>query len=190
MEGLEEGEIGQNVVEEDRRRDAVADHGRPESSPVVNVRRTEDDRSPEIQRSSSINVDRNSNSLHGNLFEENNGGVNDDVLADNVGIPNNSKFGGTNNDNSVSKVDGPNVVTDNGGPSLPPNLGKRNREDRSPPSIGSTQGPTQRMYYHPTNPIIDPIDLNSPMQEKSEFFEDCNSGQMDNSGATVTPIAS
>ncbi|MFS7924335.1 hypothetical protein Hanom_Chr03g00271381 [Helianthus anomalus] len=189
MEGLEEGEIGQNVGEDDRRRDVELEHDRPESSPVVNVRLAEDYRTREAQGPSPINVDRNTKSLHRNLFEETKGGVNDDVQADNLGIPNNIQIGETNNENSVSKVVGPNVVADDGGPSLPPNLGKRNREDRSPPSIGSTQGPTQRMFYHPTNPIIDPIDLNSPLQEKSDIFEDCNNGQMDNSGASDTPIA-
>ncbi|KAJ0619933.1 putative RNA recognition motif domain, nucleotide-binding alpha-beta plait domain superfamily [Helianthus annuus] len=188
MEELEEGEIGQNLGEDDRRRDVELEHGRPESSPVVNDRLSEDYRTREVQGSSPINVDGNTKSLHGNLFEETKGGSNDDVQADNLRTPNNIQIGGTNNENSVTKVVGPNVVVDDGGPSLPPNLGKRNREDRSPPSIGSTQGPTQRMFYQPTNPIIEPIDLNSPLQEKSDIFEACNNGHMDNSGASDTPI--
>ncbi|KAM0000590.1 putative RNA recognition motif domain, nucleotide-binding alpha-beta plait domain superfamily [Helianthus debilis subsp. tardiflorus] len=89
MEELEEGEIGQNLGEDDQRRDVELEHGRPESSPVVNDRLSEDYRTREVQGSSPINVDGNTKSLHRNLFEETKGGFNDDVQAGNLGIPNN-----------------------------------------------------------------------------------------------------
>ncbi|MFS7941731.1 hypothetical protein Hanom_Chr06g00479701 [Helianthus anomalus] len=144
-EDLEEGEINQNSDEDNRRRDEVLSNARPELSPVVSVRMSEDQESVEVHGSSTINVDGNTKGLHRNLFEESKGGHNDDVQAGNLDIPNNIQISGPNKEKSVDIDVGPNVVTDDVGPSPAPNLGKRNREERSPPSIGSTQGPTQRM---------------------------------------------
>ncbi|MFS7903652.1 hypothetical protein Hanom_Chr01g00026531 [Helianthus anomalus] len=50
------------------------------------------------------------------------------------------------------------------------NLGKRTRNDVSPPSIGSTQGPTQRLFYQTQDQTKEPIDLNTPVN--GNFDED------------------
>ncbi|MFS7933796.1 hypothetical protein Hanom_Chr04g00384031 [Helianthus anomalus] len=59
------------------------------------------------------------------------------------------------------KVNRPNspFIRDGQTPSI--NLGKRSRNDVSPPSIGSTQGPAQRMFYHSQDHSNEPLDLNT-----------------------------
>ncbi|KAJ0431325.1 hypothetical protein HanIR_Chr17g0847171 [Helianthus annuus] len=52
------------------------------------------------------------------------------------------------------------------GPTPGPNLGKRNRDERSPPSLGSIQGPAQRpVYQSQMSPAVQ-LDLNSPIGDK------------------------
>ncbi|MFS7965975.1 hypothetical protein Hanom_Chr09g00768411 [Helianthus anomalus] len=53
------------------------------------------------------------------------------------------------------------------GPTPTMNLGKRNRDERNPPSIGSVQGPTQRLYCAPFCSNIEPLDLNTPVRADS-----------------------
>ncbi|MFS8004208.1 hypothetical protein Hanom_Chr13g01222991 [Helianthus anomalus] len=56
-----------------------------------------------------------------------------------------------------------NFMDDNGGPTPANCLGKRNRAERSPPSIGSVQGPTQRKYGESCRSDSVSLDLNNPM---------------------------
>ncbi|MFS7989369.1 hypothetical protein Hanom_Chr11g01045941 [Helianthus anomalus] len=54
-------------------------------------------------------------------------------------------MGPNSQEDDVGK-NGPNLSCDGGGPTPGTNLGKRYRMDRSPPSIGSMQGPSQRLF--------------------------------------------
>ncbi|MFS7942799.1 hypothetical protein Hanom_Chr06g00492771 [Helianthus anomalus] len=73
--------------------------------------------------------------------------------------------------NPVENLSGPNNLFGEEGPTPAGNLGKRNREERSPPSLGSMQGPAQRPVFHVQNPHVDQIDLNSPFGDRNGLEE-------------------
>ncbi|MFS7908967.1 hypothetical protein Hanom_Chr01g00089301 [Helianthus anomalus] len=68
--------------------------------------------------------------------------------------------------NPVEKQSGPKNVFGEEGPTPVGNLGKRNREERSPPSFGSMQGPAQRPLFHVQNSLDAQFDLNSPFGDR------------------------
>ncbi|MFS7998422.1 hypothetical protein Hanom_Chr12g01153661 [Helianthus anomalus] len=138
MEELEDGEISQKLGNSDRRQDEVMKNGRQENSPVVNDQ-SEDNQEPVGgQESSPINVVENINSLHGKSMGAEHVGVINEVQSIELCEENNAFSGGPNNNSLRNNKVGPNAEVGNNGPSMAPNLGKRNREDRSPPSVGST----------------------------------------------------
>ncbi|MFS7921899.1 hypothetical protein Hanom_Chr03g00242351 [Helianthus anomalus] len=59
--------------------------------------------------------------------------------------------------NMDNSMDGPNLVHGDYGPTPGYPLGKRSRELRSPPSLGSLQGPSQRLFVH--NQEVEHVDL-------------------------------
>ncbi|MFS7921019.1 putative RNA recognition motif domain, nucleotide-binding alpha-beta plait domain superfamily [Helianthus anomalus] len=82
---------------------------------------------------------------------------------------------GPNNNTSGERFSGPINILDGEGHTPTQNLGKRNRDERSPPSLGSIQGPAQRPVYHSQIPPTVQIDLNSPLGDKyglDEIFSD------------------
>ncbi|MFS7971404.1 hypothetical protein Hanom_Chr09g00832441 [Helianthus anomalus] len=52
------------------------------------------------------------------------------------------------------------------------NLGKRSRDERSPPSVGSIQGPTQRLFSNFDRNTSEPLDLSTPVGDSSANEED------------------
>ncbi|MFS7951760.1 hypothetical protein Hanom_Chr07g00598931 [Helianthus anomalus] len=110
----------------------------------------------------------------------------------NIGVggctPGHSQYFATVEENlkksNVSGKDGPNEINVgeyksgpgndlfSDGPTPFLNLGKRNRDDQSPPSIGSIQGPTQCLFYQPNNSEYVPLDLNTPVRVNSIKRED------------------
>ncbi|MFS7977642.1 hypothetical protein Hanom_Chr10g00906411 [Helianthus anomalus] len=76
-----------------------------------------------------------------------------------------------NYNNMVNKIRpiGPDVDTR---PTPTVNLGKRSRDERSPPSVGSIQGPTQRLFSNLDRNTSEPLDLNTPVGDSSANVED------------------
>ncbi|MFS7943061.1 hypothetical protein Hanom_Chr06g00495861 [Helianthus anomalus] len=69
---------------------------------------------------------------------------------------------GQNGQEDVGELYGPNMASEGGGPTPGTNLGKRLRMDRSPPSIGSMQGPSQRLFGQANFLEGESLDLNTP----------------------------
>ncbi|MFS7987923.1 hypothetical protein Hanom_Chr11g01028481 [Helianthus anomalus] len=61
-------------------------------------------------------------------------------------------------------MDGPNLVHGDYGPTPGYPLGKRSRELRSPPSLGSLLGPSQRLFVHNQEEEHVDLDLNIPSE--------------------------
>ncbi|KAJ0488728.1 putative RNA recognition motif domain, nucleotide-binding alpha-beta plait domain superfamily [Helianthus annuus] len=72
---------------------------------------------------------------------------------------------GQNGQADVGELNGPNMASEGGGPTPGTNLGKRYRIDRSPPSIGSMQGPSQRLFGQANFLEGESLDLNTPVME-------------------------
>ncbi|KAJ0582286.1 putative RNA recognition motif domain, nucleotide-binding alpha-beta plait domain superfamily [Helianthus annuus] len=161
MDVLEEGEIDQKLGNSDHRKDDDMANGRQENDPVEDDQVVDNQQTEGNQGSAPINVVENVNDMHGDSV----GAVHDigvnAVLSRGLRDDSNDSNGGPNiNHQSNNKV-GPNAEVVNKGPSLGPNLGKRNRDVRSPPSVGSTQGPTQRLFNPSSGTHIESIDLNT-----------------------------
>ncbi|KAJ0780983.1 putative RNA-directed DNA polymerase [Helianthus annuus] len=116
----------------------------------------------EAQSSPGINAGLEDSSLHGeenSRLHASNEFINDDV----------TKKNGNFNDQMSDDVGqggelfGSNTPGCQMGPTPGVNLGKRSRNDVSPPSIGSTQGPAQRLFYQIQDQTKEPLDLNTPV---------------------------
>ncbi|MFS7963107.1 hypothetical protein Hanom_Chr08g00734241 [Helianthus anomalus] len=191
---MEEGEISQNLDNPNYRHDEDTNLGRSENCPVENGQSLDNQEPVEVHGFSSFKADQNSKVLHGNVAKAAHvEGVNDEVMGH---VVNSNEIPKDGPNNLMDLNDGLNTGLNNSGPVLGPNLGKRNREERSPPSIGSTQGPTQRVYNQPNRPTVEPIDLNTPVREKSSIVgehesEHIATGPLDKSDALdPTAVAS
>ncbi|MFS8021767.1 hypothetical protein Hanom_Chr16g01431281 [Helianthus anomalus] len=158
MEEMEEGEIRQNLDNVDRRQDEDTVLGRSENIPVDNEQSMDNQQSVEAHGFSTFEVDQNSKSLHAEVVKSTHVEGDNDVVNVHVDI------------NSADINGGPNFRLNDTGPTLGPK--KRNREDRSPPSIGSTQGPTQRIYNQPNRPSIESLDLNIPVRDRFSTIDE------------------
>ncbi|MFS8033452.1 hypothetical protein Hanom_Chr17g01569741 [Helianthus anomalus] len=88
--------------------------------------------------------------------------------------------------NPADNLSGPNNLFGDEGPTPAGNLGKRNREERSPPSLGSMQGPAQRPVFHVQIPLGGQIDLNSPLGDRNGLEEMLNgSPGLDEDGQNI-----
>ncbi|KAM0033821.1 hypothetical protein Hdeb2414_s0016g00490371 [Helianthus debilis subsp. tardiflorus] len=116
------------------------------------------------QRASDPNVGMDETDLHGDM-EKPLHGSNSNNDGDGVLLKSNNN-GGRSSLIQEEVVPGPNVPLAKDGPTPGGNLGKRNRSVLSPPSIGSTQGPAQRIFYHSQDQVNVPLDLNSPVVER------------------------
>ncbi|MFS7986874.1 hypothetical protein Hanom_Chr11g01015381 [Helianthus anomalus] len=160
MDDVEEGEIRQNpaggeikhvnVAQSmtDGERDSQA--RKNESSPVDTERSPSVQKVPEDQTSGRPHDCMETCNLHGEGVHVANGPNN---FGGN-GVKSNKSTNyfnvvdcGPNNFNPGEKSSGPNKSFIGEGPTPVPNLGKRNRDERSPPSLGSIQGPAQRHVY-------------------------------------------
>ncbi|MFS7966584.1 hypothetical protein Hanom_Chr09g00775431 [Helianthus anomalus] len=127
-----------------------------------NDRPLDNQESQEAQGAPIVNAGGNVDPMHGELFEKELGGENNEILVDDVDLSNKVGNGGPNMDGMDFNNSGPGAGLTKNGPVKNANLGKRNRDVRSPPSIGSTQGPTHRLFHQSNGATIDPIDLNTP----------------------------
>ncbi|MFS8011055.1 hypothetical protein Hanom_Chr14g01304351 [Helianthus anomalus] len=150
MEELEEGEIGQNTDNVESQRDDAGRTGQSEkdqtgSDQPAEVEQSRDQHEPlGDQTVSPIKNGGKSVSLHGNTLGSAHADIFNDAQTDKMGTPINNLSGGINGVGTGSDYSRPNEALFETGPAHNPYLGKRSREDRSPPSIGSTQGPTQK----------------------------------------------
>ncbi|KAJ0648258.1 putative RNA recognition motif domain, nucleotide-binding alpha-beta plait domain superfamily [Helianthus annuus] len=121
-------------------------------------------------KSPTVNIEMGNNYVHG-----------EDVLSasdncNNVGDPRNinsfyqkggDKCCGPNETGLGVEASKPNSVFGEDGPTPSVNLGKRNLDERSPPSIGSMQGPSQKFFGQPNRSDPVSLDLNTPVGEDS-----------------------
>ncbi|KAJ0503264.1 hypothetical protein HanHA300_Chr11g0422341 [Helianthus annuus] len=189
MEELEEGEIGMNDENPVNRQEVAGKNGRPEeetmsgdqaekSDQPVETEKTGDfQESGEAQGVNSFNEKGEEINVHGEVEKAASGKEVNEAQVENIGSPNMVSSGGPAYVNTQELGMGPNAgireakTGPNGaiggtGQAQSQSRGKRSRDIRSPPSIGSTQGPSQRLFSQYNNPHIDPIDLNTPAREK------------------------
>ncbi|MFS7982424.1 hypothetical protein Hanom_Chr10g00962731 [Helianthus anomalus] len=137
----------------------------PQKSPVVNEKSQGVGGSPAPQKSPIGNDNMGNTSLHGgvNLSASNYEDIGRNMVSNTDPVPTvHNKYGPMGNRpvelniNEIGvcgdEVGGPNVESYNSnpldvneGPTPIFGLGKRNRAERSPPSLGSTQGPSQKL---------------------------------------------
>ncbi|MFS8034289.1 hypothetical protein Hanom_Chr17g01579411 [Helianthus anomalus] len=179
MEDLEEGEIKQGgtgsqdevqIPAVETVNDLASE--RPEPVPVENER-SQDNQGPlEVQTLSGVNAGGKVQKEYGNV---NSAAHADEVNDVNVGNHTHANHVEIERPNSLFPgpiPTGPIINMAGDGPTPLVNLGKRNRMDRSPPSIGSTQGPPQRSFFHPENSNQDQLDLNTPVRAEPEIMVD------------------
>ncbi|MFS7995584.1 hypothetical protein Hanom_Chr12g01119641 [Helianthus anomalus] len=179
MEEVEEGDIRQNSASEVNKQfngkqpamvgERVSPTRGNESSPVDIGRSPEFQTSPEGQKSGCIRDCVETCNLHGVgvhvAHVSNNYGGNGDKSNKSTNY-NNVVDCGLNNFNIGENISGPNDTFEGEGPTPVGNLGKRNRDERSPPSFGSIQGPAQRPVYHTQKSLVVQLDVNSPIGDK------------------------
>ncbi|MFS7951172.1 hypothetical protein Hanom_Chr07g00591851 [Helianthus anomalus] len=179
MEDLEEGGLRQGMVSVDRSHEVDRRNDRPEDVPVAGDQTVENQESLEAQGTGGVNADVGFHDVHGKevgaehvrINDESHVPVSDRSNKEDCGGPSEFNSGMQNNGPFVAEVDincnGPNDGLEDLGPMSAVNLGKRNRGERSPPSIGSTQGPSQRIFNHSGMNDREPLDLNTPVRENS-----------------------
>ncbi|MFS8021318.1 hypothetical protein Hanom_Chr16g01425981 [Helianthus anomalus] len=155
MEEMEDGEIRQNMDDGEHRQEEDIVCGRAENTPVDNEKSLDNQQSVEAHGFPNLEAGQKSKSLHGEMLNSAHVEGGNDVGNVHVGI------------NLRNTDGGPNAGFEDAGPTIGPK--KRNREERSPPSIGSTQGPTQRLYNQPIRPSVEPLDLNTPIRDRPEI---------------------
>ncbi|MFS7993258.1 hypothetical protein Hanom_Chr12g01091991 [Helianthus anomalus] len=79
-------------------------------------------------------------------------------------------FGGTCGDNYAGESNGPNGPLDTPGPSTLPPLGKRTRDQRSPPSVGSLQGPHVKIRQAEEDAGDRSLDLNGSTEHHDKVY--------------------
>ncbi|MFS7952174.1 hypothetical protein Hanom_Chr07g00603911 [Helianthus anomalus] len=181
--GFEEGEIRPNLFS--AKVDQVSDQspampvveeglsGDASDPPVVNEKTQVVGGSPVPQKSPNGNDIMGNTSLHGEVNLS--AFINDDIGENMVSIPDpdptvHNKYGPMGsgpvelNINEVGvcvdEVGGPDV---NEGPTPIVGLGKRNRAERSPPSLGSIQGLSQKLFGQSHKSKSISLDLNTPV---------------------------
>ncbi|MFS8029861.1 hypothetical protein Hanom_Chr17g01527281 [Helianthus anomalus] len=179
MEDLEEGELRQGMEYVEQSNDVDRRNVRPEDIPVVGDQTVGNQESLEAQGTGGVNANVVFHDVHGKemgaahvqINDESHTSESDQSNKKDCGGPSEIKSGIQNNGPVVDEGDmqsnGSNDGPDELGPMSAVNLGKRNRGERSPPSIGSTQGPSQRMFNHSGMNDREPLDLNTPVRESS-----------------------
>ncbi|MFS7959194.1 hypothetical protein Hanom_Chr08g00687761 [Helianthus anomalus] len=187
MEDAEEGEIRENPSGDYHNQTTDAHPANVEEEPPIGGNETPPvivDRSSDVHASPA---GQESNGLLGNVEKCNMHGEGVHVLISpnindvNVRMPNkstpedNNEYSGPNNNTSGERSSGPNNLFDGEDYTPAQHLGKRNRDERSPPSFGSIQGPAQRPVYQSHGFPDAQIDLNSPLGDNyglQEVFSD------------------
>ncbi|KAM0013539.1 putative RNA recognition motif domain, nucleotide-binding alpha-beta plait domain superfamily [Helianthus debilis subsp. tardiflorus] len=176
MEDYEEGEIRSDLNEEGNmhvENDApVTEREMPAGNEQSRVRQGPPvDQEPVVVNDASGNPTRafgNGMAMHGDVdvltHEINNIGDGDFRSGGVIDLGN---MGHNGQKDDVEK-NGPNISSEGGGPTPGTNLGKRYRMDRSPPSIGSMQGPSQRLFGQKNFLEGESLDLNTPVMEDND----------------------
>ncbi|MFS7910360.1 hypothetical protein Hanom_Chr02g00105421 [Helianthus anomalus] len=164
MADVEEGEIRQNSTCEDEFRDnnqqpvEIGDSGVPTggfmSSPVECRKSSEFQSDPEGQKSHGLPGNVEMCNMHGEGGHVPHECINVDGSGEEFNESTDFNIpvdGGPNILNPVENLSGPNNLFGEEGPTPVGNLRKRNREERSPSSFGSMQGPAQRPLFHAQN---------------------------------------
>ncbi|MFS7941055.1 hypothetical protein Hanom_Chr05g00471671 [Helianthus anomalus] len=139
---------------------------RPESIPVEVVRSVRGEGPQEVQGTATFNDVGRRNNVHAEDSKAAHEDGNYVHYVENENILNmegrlGSMDKGPMSANKSPCNTGPEEVNGDVGPTPGNNLGKRNRDERSLPSIGSVQGPAQRLFCH-QDPNYVPLDLNTP----------------------------
>ncbi|KAF5785268.1 putative RNA recognition motif domain, nucleotide-binding alpha-beta plait domain superfamily [Helianthus annuus] len=187
MEDAEEGEIRENPSGDYHNQTTDAQPASVEEEPPTGGNETAPvvvDRLPEVHASPA---GQELNGFLGNVEKCNmhGEGVHVSICSNindvNLGMPNkstpdgNDENSGPNNNTSGERSSGPNNLFDGEDYTPAQHLGKRNRDERSPPSFGSIQGPAQRPVYQSHILPDVQIDLNSPLGDNyglQEVFSD------------------
>ncbi|MFS7976592.1 hypothetical protein Hanom_Chr10g00894241 [Helianthus anomalus] len=176
MEDLEEGEMRPNESTDEVGQDAdqspvtaveeVGFSGEASDDPVEIVKSQGGEETPAHQRSPTVNTSMGNNNLHGDVNKSAHEDRNYEGVAVRTTCPESNLHMGNGPKDSGhvssciksvqidgAKDSGPqevnrksNNMEDYGGPTPCISLGKRNRTERSPPSLGSLQGPTQKLF--------------------------------------------
>ncbi|KAJ0454565.1 putative RNA recognition motif domain, nucleotide-binding alpha-beta plait domain superfamily [Helianthus annuus] len=203
-EELEDGEIKHGMEEVDNNQDGDPMNVQPDSSPADHGQTVGNQEAVEDKRSSGVNAYGEAQRLHGERLEterDTRNNVSQPPTLENPKIvvgdgPNIARVDSNRNGPIDTGMDnnyiGPNYVAEGLGSMSVANLGKRNREERSPPSIGSTQGPAQR-FNNLGNFNCEPLDLNTPIRGSSGNSEEPTSipdiGEEVSIGTTVNITA-
>ncbi|KAJ0512413.1 putative RNA recognition motif domain, nucleotide-binding alpha-beta plait domain superfamily [Helianthus annuus] len=201
VEDVEEGEIRSPVPTVEARQNygeipvpvevEAGRSGEAKEYPVGNGKSQGGVGSPAPQQSPTVMASMGNNDVHGEFNKSARGECNYEEVLDGVTCPelmehmhNGPKASGHSEPNSnidridVNKVSGPkelngksNNLEGDEGPTPSFNLGKRNRTERSPPSLGSIQGPTQRLFCQSNRSESVPLDLNNPIGASSGNVE-------------------
>ncbi|MFS7959433.1 hypothetical protein Hanom_Chr08g00691061 [Helianthus anomalus] len=134
LEEMEDGEIRHNGDRSGGRNDDATMVDRSENPPVDNEQVLDNQEAVEVHGSLSASDVQVSRSLHGDGAKVAHGDGINAAVNGHVESPKNNLNEGPNKTDSVES--GPSVGPNTNDPTIGPNLGKRNREDRSPPSIG------------------------------------------------------
>ncbi|MFS7934785.1 hypothetical protein Hanom_Chr05g00395761 [Helianthus anomalus] len=203
MEETEEGEIREDPSGDYHNQNIDAQPAIVEEEPPTGGNETAPlvvDRLPVVHASPA---DQESNGFLGNVEKCNmhGEGVHVSICPNindvNGGMPNksnpdgNDENSGPNNNTSGERSSGPNNLFDGGDYTPAQYLGKRNRDERSPPSFGSIQGPAQRPVYQSHVPPDVQIDLNSPLGDNyglQEVFSELPESHGFNLSQTICPI--
>ncbi|MFS7960904.1 putative RNA recognition motif domain, nucleotide-binding alpha-beta plait domain superfamily [Helianthus anomalus] len=210
MEELEEGEFGMNDDNPVNRQEVAGKNGRSgeetmsgdqavnSNQPVESEKTGDLQESGEAQGVNSFNEEGEELNVHGEVEKAANGTKVNETQVENMGSPNMVSSGGPAYVNTQELGMGPNAgirdsktgpngaIGDTGQAQSQPR-GKRSRDIRSPPSIGSTQGPSQRLFSQYNNPHVDPIDLNTPAREKEGNSVDDGPAHRDLPISTANP---
>ncbi|KAF5805251.1 putative RNA recognition motif domain, nucleotide-binding alpha-beta plait domain superfamily [Helianthus annuus] len=201
MEDIEEGEIRPIVQNESVGQDVglepamgVKETGQSDdgvASPVANEQSHEGEGSPTPQKDQGINSNMGNPNLHGEEYtsahvhchEMDKGNLltpdltnylaNGPIDGGPVGSVSIEDWFNGEKQSGPNGIDGlPNQLGGDDGLTPVNCLGKRSRADRSPPSLGSIQGPSQRLFGQYEKPDSTSLDLNSPIREGSGAVED------------------
>ncbi|KAF5810040.1 putative RNA recognition motif domain, nucleotide-binding alpha-beta plait domain superfamily [Helianthus annuus] len=195
MEDLEEGEIkqGDTGSQDDVQIPAVemvddVASERPEPVPVENERLHDNQGPLEDQTPSGVNAGGKEQKGERNVNSAAHAGEINDVNVGNFSYANHVEIEGPNSLLPGLNSIGPTIDMAGDGPTPLVNLGKRNRMDRSPPSIGSTQGPPQRSFYYPEDSNQEQLDLNTPVRAGPEIMVDVDVASEIDVNAPLSPV--
>ncbi|KAJ0571826.1 putative RNA recognition motif domain, nucleotide-binding alpha-beta plait domain superfamily [Helianthus annuus] len=189
MEDLEEGEFrsdGADVPVPEHEYGPPADEVQGEQE--VNGKTSDNQEATVHKKSAEINGEP---FLHGNVEEHMHAA--EDINVGGGGILKSNIVDGPPSLDPEMDITGPDNPLVKEGPTPGAYLGKRSRDELSPPSIGSIQGPSQRTFFQSQESPNIPIDLNTPVKDNyggEEGFPPTSGQQMESQGVNHRPEGS